>query len=142
MSEYQFIDHAYESSTGDTVCCMSQTRPAWIRIDTDLLDHPKIQRTIKDGGHAAVLLWIQSLGYSARHLTDGWVPLPLPRQWGFKTRQIQALIDNVLWIPLEITDDGGWLINDYPQYQPTRAQWEAQAERKRNAARARWDHAS
>lgn len=114
-------------------------RPTWFRLDTDIFDHPKIQRAITDGGADAALLWMRGISYSARHLTDGWVPLSLPKQWGYKQRHIDALTRHVLWIPLEITDDGGWLINDYTEYQPTRAWWEDNSERKRKAARTRWE---
>jgi hypothetical protein len=78
------------------------------------------------------------MAYSARHLTDGWVPLTLPAAWGYGRRHTRALEDVGLWIPLEITDDGGWLINDYTQYQVTREEWEAKSEQRRKAARKRW----
>lgn len=118
---------------------MSGNRPTWIRIDLDWLDNPKVMRAIKDGGDGAGLLWLRGISYSARHLTDGWVPLPMPKQWGHTTKQTTALEKHGLWIPLEITDDGGWLINDYTEYQPTRAEWEATGQKRRAAARARWD---
>lgn len=121
---------------------VSARRPDWFRLDTDLFDNPKIMRAAIDGGDQALMLWIRGLAYSTKHLTDGWVPLPLPKQWGYRQRHVDALTTHVLWIPLEITDDGGWLINDYRDYQPTRAEWEALGEKRstaaRAAARARW----
>lgn len=113
-------------------------RPTWFRLDVDLFDNPKIHRAAHDAGDQAVLLWMRGIAYATRHLTDGWIPLPLPKQWGYTPKHIQPLERHGLWIPLEITDDGGWLINDYAQYQPTRAQWEAVSDRKRVAAKARW----
>ena len=118
---------------------MTASRPTWIRLDLDWLDHPKIMRATRTAGDGAALLWLRAISYSARHLTDGWVPHPLPKQWGHTPRHVTALEDNQLWIPLEVTDDGGWLINDYTAYQPTRQEWEASVEQRRKASRARWD---
>ena len=109
-------------------------KPTWFRLDADLFENPKIMRA----GREATLLWIHSIAYSARHLTDGWIPEPLPKRWGYTRKHTESLEQQVLWIPLEITDDGGWLINDYTKYQPTRAEWEAKSESGRAAALARW----
>lgn len=111
------------------------SRPTWFRLDADLFDNPKIMRAGRD----ATLLWMHGIAYSARHLTDGWIPEPLPKRWGFTRSNTESLEKHGLWIPLEITDDGGWLINDYADYQPTRAEWTAVSERKRAAAKARWE---
>jgi hypothetical protein len=113
-------------------------RPSWCRIDTEVFDNPKIMRAQKAGGDQAVMLWMRGLAYSTRHLTDGWVPEPLPKQWGYNGRQTKALEANALWIPLQITDDGGWLINNYAEYQVTREEWTATGAKRRAAAFARW----
>lgn len=117
---------------------VSPSRPQWFRLDTNLFDNPKVHRAVAAGGHGSVLLWMQSLAYSTRHLTDGWIPLAMPKRWGYTARQAAALVDSGLWIPLEITDDGGWLIHDYRDYQPTREAWESRGEKMRAAARKRW----
>jgi hypothetical protein len=109
-----------------------------MRLDTGLFHHPKITRLKATAGSDGVLLYIQSISYSTEYLTDGWIPLPIPKQWGFGKRHTEALEDVGLWIPLEITDDGGWIINDYPQYQLTRQEWERRSEKGRAAARKRW----
>lgn len=114
------------------------SRPPWLRLDTDLFESPKIQRALARGSHSAVLLWVQGIAYSTRYLTDGWVPLPMPRQWGYRDKHVEALVETGLWYPLEITDDGGWLIHDFADHQPTRAEWEAKTEKRRAAARRSW----
>lgn len=118
------------------------SRPTWFRLDTDLFDNPKIMRAVHQAGADALTLWIRGLAYSTKHLTDGWIPLPIPKQWGYRQRHVEALTRHQLWIPLEITDDGGWLINDYREYQPTRAHWEAMHEKRKAAgqlgAKAKW----
>lgn len=103
-----------------------------------LFSHPKIKRLESAAGMPGVLLYIRAISYSTEYLTDGWVPLPLPKEWGYGRKHTEALEDVGLWIPLEITDDGGWIINDYPEYQITRAEWESKVEQRRKAARKRW----
>lgn len=117
---------------------MSTSRPTWMRLDLDFGDHPKIMRLRQHGQHAAIALWVEGLAYCGRHLTDGWIPDPWPRQAGYRASAPRALVDVGLWHPLEITDDGGWLINDYPDYQLTRTKWEKSVEQRRSAARKRW----
>jgi hypothetical protein len=114
------------------------SRPTWVRLDVGLFSHPKIKRLESAAGMPGVLLYIRAISYSTEYLTDGWVPLPLPKEWGYGRKHTEALEDVGLWIPLEITDDGGWIINDYPQYQLTRAEWERRSEKGRAAARKRW----
>jgi hypothetical protein len=109
-----------------------------MRLDLDMIDNPKIKRLRLASGDSGIVLSLRAMAYSTRHLTDGWVPLPLPKEWGYGRKHTEALEDVGLWIPLEITDDGGWLINDYAQYQITRAEWEAKSEQRRKAARKRW----
>jgi len=114
------------------------SKPQWFRVDTAMFDNPKVVRAVQQGGHAAVVLWLQGIAYSTRHLTDGWVPLPLPHTWGYRDKHTAALVAVGLWVPLEITEDGGWLINDYADYQPTRQEWEDKSVKRAAAARKRW----
>src|SRR3990167_4950173 len=43
---------------------------SWVRIDDGFADHPKII----SAGPIAALIQIRSLCYTARHLTDGFIP--------------------------------------------------------------------
>lgn len=113
-------------------------KPHWVSIDTGLFDNPKILRAQQAAGHEATTLYLRSIAYAVQQLTDGWIPLPLPAQWGYRARHCDALTTAGLWIPLEITDDGGWLIHDYAQHQITRQEWEAKIQQRRDAARKRW----
>ena len=117
---------------------MSASKPTWMRLDTSFTSNPKIQQAIGTGGRDAALLWIEGLAYATSQLTDGWVPPKMPTRWGYKPRHITALTSAGLWFEVPITDHDGWLINDYEEYQPTRADWEKVSEMKRIAARARW----
>jgi hypothetical protein len=123
---------------------VSRNRPQWLRLDSDFADNPKVLRLKQRSRHASVALWVEALAYSARHLTDGWIPAPWPRQQGYRPRDCDALVEVALWVPLEITadlepdDDGGWLINDYQLYQPTRESWTRRSEQQRINAQKRW----
>jgi hypothetical protein len=111
-----------------------------MRVDLDMMDNPKMKRLrlACGGGYCGRSLYLQAMAYSVRHLTDGWVPPTCPEEWGYDSHCPKALEDVGLWIPVEITEDGGWLINDYSAYQVTRAEWEAMSEQRRKAARKRW----
>jgi hypothetical protein len=120
-------------------------------LDSDFADNPKVLQLKQQRRHASVALWVESLAYAARHLTDGWVPLPWPRQAGYGPRDCTALVDVGLWVPMvEVCDSGqldmpaapGWLINDYQLYQPTRESWTRRSEQQRLNAQKRWSGTS
>lgn len=97
----------------------------WFKVDDGWWCHPK-SLTLSD---AAVALWTRSGSWSAQQLTDGGVPrdaLPMLRG---RPRAAGELVDVGLWAPT-VT---GWEFHDWTDYQPTRAQVEAD----RSAAAAR-----
>lgn len=114
------------------------SRPQWMRCDLDLFDNPKMLGATYAVGPAAIGLYLQGLAYAVRWLTDGWVPAPMPAMWRATESHIKALEQHGLWIPLEVTDDGGWLINDFPEYQVTRDEWASLSERNSRNAKKRW----
>lgn len=117
---------------------MSANKPRWMRVDVNIIANPKLQRAIRLGGAEAALLYLEALGYSVGNLTDGWIPEGMPSRWGYGEEQVAALLATVLWFEVPISDEGGWLINDYHEYQPTRPDWERRSEAGRIAAAARW----
>lgn len=70
---------------------------SWLRLDDDMLDHPKWVRAIRDGGSSALHLWLALCSWCSRHLTDGVIPADivptLTTQWRSRdrTRALQAL---------------------------------------------------
>lgn len=46
----------------------------WLRLDDDMLDHPKWVRALRDGGSAAIHLWMRLACWCSRQRTDGLVP--------------------------------------------------------------------
>ncbi len=111
------------------------SRPQWMRCDLSLFRNPKLA----GAGPGAGWLYLSGLAYSVENLTDGWLPDWFPATIpGCGTEHAASLEDRGLWIPLEVTDDGGWLINDFPEYQVTKEQWEQMRERNRRNINKRW----
>lgn len=115
------------------------TSPQWFRMQSNWLENPKIAGLHESRDHAAIVLWLDSIAYAGLHLTDGWVPAWFPKRRGYRTRDCDALLKAELWHVLVITDQGGWLINDYLKYQRSRDQWETVQAKRAAAAKARWN---
>ena len=115
------------------------SRPQWFKLDVDLFDNPKVLRAIEQGGPDALLLHIQGIAYSTKHLSSGFVPKPMPARWGGKPRHTLALEAAQLWFPTPLDPGDGWLINDFDHYNPTKYKWESVSEARRKAAKGRWD---
>lgn len=112
--------------------------PRWFRMDTDYAENVKLLQLKHQRRFGAIALWTESLAYSVRHLTDGMVPTPLPKRWGYRACDTKHLVDVGLWIPLEYGDYDGWLINDFLGYQVTKEEWLQMSERQRKNAQKRW----
>lgn len=127
----------------------------WVRVDDHFPDHPKLARV----GPLGWALWMAGLAYSNRNLTDGFIP------WGVASRLVsweyldgdtpkrifvgrhdmvseEGAVTNELVIAL-LVDAGiwdqsidGYLIHDYGDYQPTKAQVLAERAAKQAAGRA------
>lgn len=101
---------------------------AWVRLDDSIWDHPKLigASLAVRGLHASAICWCN------RYLTDGFVAD------GFVTREnataeAEALVAGEAWDRVE----GGYMIHDYLEYQPSREKVlgdrEAESNRKREA---------
>lgn len=98
----------------------------WFKLDDSFHQHPKVVVA----GNAAVGLWIRCATYSAQYLTDGYIPNHIVHSYG-KAREVGSLVDVHLWVPT----DGGMLIPDYLDYNPSKA--DVDLARKRDAERKR-----
>ena len=103
---------------------------AWLRMDDSFYDHPKLSSLCSDSSRWA---FVKSAGYCARHLTDGRVPST--ELHGGKAVH-NELIASGLWHPIE----GGILVHDYLDWNPTadevRSQREKDSRRKAGGIRA------
>lgn len=97
---------------------------SWVKLDDQFTDHPKIAQA----GALAGWLYVCGLTYSARYLTDGFVPAAQVRRLADvdNAETLAArLVAAGLWEPAP----GGYQIHDYLDYQPS-----GEAVRKERAA--------
>lgn len=88
----------------------------WIRVDDKAPRHPKFVAA----GPVASWLWLCGLAYASEHGTDGFIPADALGVLGVKRahRYVPILSRLGIWKPTE----NGWLIHDFHDYQPSRAQ--------------------
>ena len=98
----------------------------WVRIDDTFPDHPKIVGLTD----AAFRAHVAGLCYAGRYLTDGHIPTSALRQIGTR-KAAQELEARGLWDKT----DHGWVINDFLDYNPSKADVQAERDRKREAGR-------
>lgn len=96
----------------------------WFKVDDSFYDHPK---SVRAGD--AIALWLRAGCWSAKQLTNGFVPREiLPSLMGSAAKAAR-LVDAGLWVVVE----GGWQFHDWSEYQPSRTD----VEMKREGARER-----
>lgn len=103
----------------------------WVKIDDQFTDHPKIV----EAGPLAAWLYVCSLTYASRYLTDGFIPDPQVRRLADLKNVatlVQKLVDTGLWDRVA----NGYNVHDYLDYNPTaervKAEREAAKERMKN----------
>lgn len=110
---------------------------SWVKLDDGFPDHPKIA-PISD---RAFRIHVRALCYCGRHLTDGFVPKAIVDDI---TRGKQAVVNELLAAGLWHANGGsGYAINDFLDYNPSKADVESERQKKRDAAKkaaeARWN---
>jgi hypothetical protein len=92
---------------------------SWLRIDDGFAEHPKVRKL--DEYALAVHVW--ALCHCARNLTDGFVAAeslmscPYAHTRVARSRAIAKLMRSELWV----SEDGGYRIHDYLEYNDDRA---------------------
>jgi hypothetical protein len=85
----------------------------WFKVDGSFHDHPKFW----NASEYAVCLWVRAGSWSAKQLTDGFVPDGMIQRW---TRNAdvaaQELVDNGSWKRVE----GGFQFHDWDQFNPSK----------------------
>jgi len=130
----------------------------WIKVD----DHYNEHRKFMECGPLGHALWLAGMAYCNRNLTDGYVPWSAARQllsWEYleppdddgRRRRVTISItsgmsgDDVdadyvirLLVACGLWDEvaGGYIVHDYDQYQPTKAQVESDRAAKVAAGQA------
>lgn len=97
---------------------------SWVRIDDAMPDKPKVRHV----GPLGQALHVAGICYSARHLTDGFLPeSAIPTLIDLKPRELKALVAKMLEVapsqtnPLWHRQQGGYQIHDYLEYNPNRS---------------------
>ena len=102
----------------------------WIRLDDQIAHHKKFLAA----GPMASWLWVCGQSYSARYLTDGFVPSAALHSLGSvlnPKRYADKLVEVGLWECAE----GGYRVHDYHDYQPTAEEVRHTREVRREAGR-------
>lgn len=122
---------------------------SWVKIDDHIDEHPKVAQA----GPLGLALFVASLAYCNRNLTDGYIPrsvaltllefshpdqdgnpLPISVTNGMQGHDITAhdVIETLVDLHLWKTVRGGYRVHDYHDYQPTKARVLAEREAARN----------
>jgi hypothetical protein len=101
----------------------------WFKVDDQLAFHPKVLACPP----TSLALWLRAGAWCAGQLTDGRLPAAMLSPFGCRRRDAEKLVEVGLW---EHTEDG-YRFRNWEEYQPTKAQVEA--ERAKNKERqSRW----
>lgn len=110
---------------------------SWIRLDDTFAHNPKVTQA----GPAAAMLYVGSLCHCGRNLTDGFIATPdvlLLAAVPNPVRLAKRLVEVGLWARV----DGGYVIPDYLEFNPSRAEVMESREQRSKAgakgAHSRW----
>lgn len=118
----------------------------WVRIDDQFSDHPKVRQV----GPLGLAMQVAGLCYCNRYLTDGFIPratVPLLLNLegiamhvrggeligGGEDATWQLVVEDLVNVGLWEEVEGGYVIHDYLEYQPSRAEVLLEREQKRDA---------
>jgi hypothetical protein len=100
------------------------------------MDHPKIIKAGRDARD----MWLASITWCAKHLTDGYFPnnlLPsLAVSAGVDVANCQTFAKTLLQVGLWDSSEDGYQVHDYLDYNPTKEQAMATREARKEAGRA------
>lgn len=100
----------------------------WFRVDDDFYDHPKVVELRKSRHFRdCIALWTLAGCWSARHLTDGFLPSSWPKSAGFAPKTCRELIRVGLWSDVP----GGYQFHNWAERQPARSEIEERREKTR-----------
>lgn len=109
---------------------------SWVKLDDQWMDHPKIVRAGRDARD----MWLASITWCSKHLTDGYFPkelLPsLAVMAGVDVANCQTFANTLLHVCLWEMHDDQYYIHDYLDYNPTKEQANATKAARSAAGRA------
>lgn len=108
----------------------------WIRLDTSFpRNHKVLSLLAQRDGHRTAFVYLCGLAYSGEQGTDGFIPQEALALIHGRPADSMRLVESRLWH----TDPGGWLINDWADFQPSTEVTQLRQKKARAAAMARWD---
>lgn len=107
----------------------------WVRLDTGLPRNHKVLAVLgnKDG-HRTAFVYVCGLAYAGEQGTDGFIPKEALGLVHGRPADATRLVAAGLWL----ADPGGWVINDWADYQPSNEETQLRSKKARAAAMARW----
>jgi hypothetical protein len=114
----------------------------WVRLDTDIFDHPKFLALQEAGEYRAIVLHLKAMVYTGKHELAGFVPeLCIPMLTdahamlnGDAQHDIKVLLDACLWN----AQPGGYSMHGWEDRQFVSDEAKARSAKARAAAKARW----
>lgn len=110
---------------------------SWVRLDVDILQHPKFMFLSPN----AICLWLALLTFSGKHSLDGVIPESVVHELSKRYVRRNASIVQELCTPcaslkpLLRFENGAYILNDYLDYQESKNSIAARRERLREAGR-------
>jgi len=112
---------------------------AYFKVDVGYFTNPKVAAVLADSP-TAIILHLESVAYSAQHLTDGIVPAALvQRLVGATADDAALLIETGMWLD---RGKGKIEVHDYLEHQRSAAEAKKLSDAGRKAAASRWDSES
>lgn len=110
----------------------------WVKLDDGFFDHPKAIAA----GPMARELNFAAWCWCAANMTDGHIPADVIPLLLAKSGNKRVAVTKLLSVGLWIANGDGYIINDYLEYNPSRAETEERRAQKRAAgqkgAQRRW----
>ena len=103
----------------------------WFKVDDKFHDHRKSRAAKK----AAVGVWTLAGSWCADNLMDGFVPRSVLSRWGTPA-DAKRLVDSGLWVESERDGEKGWQFLNWHEFQPSKAEVEAEREATKERVRA------
>ena len=114
----------------------------WVRLDTDIFNHPKFLALREAEEHRAIVLHLQAMAYTGKHELAGFIPEVCIRMLTAASEcesihapdDIKTLLHGCLWVP----QPGGWSMHGWEDRQPASEEALKRSANARAAAQARW----
>ena len=113
---------------------------SWMKLDDQILEHPKFIRAVRIGGSEAVHLWIGLRAWCAQALSDGFVPEDMIDEVRGPKRGRDKALDALVTVGLVKMDPSGWRLHDYLEWADSRE--DVLTARKKAAARQKTSRAN